>query len=61
MLVKCIYIKPETWQRVSKTYTILNWCKGAPEVKDHIAVWVQSNNSVPPTAKGERPHERGTV
>ena len=61
MPVKCIYIKPESWQQVSKTYTILDWCKAAPKVEDHIAIWVQPNNSVPPTAKGERPHERGTV
>jgi len=59
--VKCIYIKPEAWRQVTKAYEILEWCKEAPNVKDHIAVWVKPNNSVPPTAKGERPHERGTV
>jgi len=39
-------MKPEDWERMSQTYEILEWCKEAPKVEDHIAVWVRPKEKV---------------
>ena len=39
--VKLIYMRPENWWSKSQTHEILGWCKEAPKVAEHIAVWVR--------------------
>lgn len=39
--VKCIYMRPEEWKRMSTVYEILGLCREAPKVEEHIAVWVK--------------------
>ena len=39
--VKLIYLRPENWRSKSQTHEILGWCKEAPKVEEHIAVWVR--------------------
>ena len=45
--VKLIYLRPENWRSKSQTHEILGWCKEAPKVEEHIAVWVRPIEKTP--------------